>query len=198
MSIKPNSGDITEKKEEKPKAISEQKKTELPSAESRKMVGHEKQCMLEVTDQRIKELEERVMRLQAEFENYKKRAARENDFVRESAAADFILRLLPVVDEFGLALAHMDRGAHHDLKRGMELIFAKLTELLSKEGVEEMQALGERFDPYKHDALRQANGEEGMIVEVVQKGYLFRGKVLRHAKVAIGNGKAENAKEKQG
>lgn len=128
------------------------------------------------------------MRLQAEFENYKKRVAKENDFVRETASADVLLKLLPIVDEFELAMAHMDRSPHKEFKLGMELIFAKLVDLVKKEGIEEMKMLGQTFDPYKHDALRQGDGEEGKIVEVVQKGYLYRGKVLRHAKVVVGKG----------
>lgn len=129
------------------------------------------------------------MRLQAEFENYKKRAARENEAVREAASADVLLRLLPVVDDFDIAVAHMDKAAHKDFRQGMELIHVKLRDTLRREGLEEMKALGERFDPYRHDAVRQCDGDEGKVAEVIQKGYMLRGKVLRHAKVAVGKGK---------
>lgn len=139
----------------------------------------------------MRELKERLLRLQAEFENYKKRAAKENEMVRESAGADVISRILPVVDEFEIAMGHMDKATHTEFRHGMELIYAKLLDVLKKEGVEAMKALGESFDPYKHDALRQGDGEEGKVVEIIQKGYLFRGKVLRHAKVVVGKGKEE-------
>lgn len=109
--------------------------------------------------------------------------------LRESASADTLRKLLPVVDEFEIAISHMDSGPAKEFKHGMELIHAKIRDLLLKEGVAEMKALGESFDPYKHDALRQGDGEEGKIVEVVQKGYEYRGKVLRHAKVVVGKGK---------
>lgn len=128
------------------------------------------------------------MRLQAEFENYKKRAARENEMLREAASADMMLKMLPIVDEFEIALRHMEK-ADEGVRHGMELICSKLKDMMKKEGVEEMNALGESFDPYKHDALRQGEGEDGKVVEVIQKGYVLRGKVLRHAKVAVGSGK---------
>jgi molecular chaperone GrpE len=138
------------------------------------------------------------MRLQAEFENYKKRAARESEMQRESSSAETILKLLPVVDEFQIAISHMDRASAKEFKHGMELIYSKLKDLLKKEGVEEMKTLGESFDPYKHDALRHGDGEEGIVIDVVVKGYMFRGKVLRHAKVVVGNGGDPNkSKEKQ-
>lgn len=146
----------------------------------------EGQDQTEAQESRVKELQERLMRLQADFENYKKRTARENEMMRENASAEMMLKLLPIVDEFEIAISHMDHASAKEFKHGMELIYAKLKDLLRKEGVEEMKAHGETFDPYKHDALRQGDGEEGKITEVVQKGYAFRGKVLRHAKVVVG------------
>lgn len=134
----------------------------------------------------MKALEDRLLRLQAEFENYKKRAAKENEMLRENASADVILKLLPIVDEFELAMVHMDRSPHREFKQGMELIYGKLLDFLKREGVEPMKSAGESFDPYKHDALRTTEGNEGKIVEVIQKGYSYRGKVLRHAKVVVG------------
>lgn len=144
---------------------------------------------------RVKELEERLLRLQAEFENYKKRAARENEMLREKAYGDAMLRLLPIMDDFDMAIAHMDKSAHKDFRHGIELIYAKLLEMLKKEGVEEMKCLGGSFDPYRHDALRASEGDEGKITEVIQKGYVFRGRVLRHAKVAVGRGKEGEGKK---
>lgn len=139
-----------------------------------------------------KELRERLLRLQAEFENYKKRAAKENELIRENAGAETLLKILPIVDEFEIAMGHMDKATHKEFRHGMELIYAKLRDFMKKEGVEEMKALGESFDPYRHDALRQGTGDEGKIIEVVVKGYMFRGKVLRHAKVVVGMGKEGN------
>ncbi|MFZ5500291.1 MAG: nucleotide exchange factor GrpE, partial [Candidatus Micrarchaeota archaeon] len=154
-------------------------------AEQRKELASEQKKMLE--GDTAKALEERIMRLQAEFENYKKRSVKENDMLREKASADAMLKLLPLADDFGMAVAHMDSASDKEFKKGIELIYAKLLDLLAREGVAEMECLGETFDPYRHDALRHMEGEDGRVVEVIQKGYLFRGKVLRHAKVAVGN-----------
>ncbi len=141
------------------------------------------------SERKQRELEDRLMRLAAEFENYKKRAARENEMMREAASADMMLKVLPIVDEFEIALTHMGHAPAKEFKHGMELIYSKLKDLLRKEGVEEMKAAGERFDPYKHDALRQDEGEDGKVIEVIVKGYTMRGKVLRHAKVVVGKAK---------
>jgi molecular chaperone GrpE len=175
-------GEITgEKKEEKkPEPSAPADKTHMAASQ------HDK----------AKELEDRLMRLQADFENYKKRAVKENEAVRENASAEVILKLLPVVDDFGIAMAHIDKAANKEVWHGMELVYNKLKDALKKEGVEEMKAVGERFDPYRHDALRQGEGEEGKIAEVIQKGYTLKGKVLRHAKVVVGTGKKTEEKGK--
>jgi molecular chaperone GrpE len=139
----------------------------------------------------ITELKDRYMRLQAEFENYKKRAMRENDMIREKANMDAMLKLLSVVDEFDVAMSHIDKASHKDFKHGIELIYAKLLDMMKKDGVQEMRGTGETFDPFKHDAIRQADGEDGKIIEVVQKGYYINGKILRHAKVVVGKKEAK-------
>jgi len=109
--------------------------------------------------------------------------------LREKAAADAMLKLLPIIDDFDMAIMHMEKSAHREFRHGIELIYVKLLDTLKREGVEEMKCLGQSFDPYKHDALRAAEGEEGRIIEVIQKGYTLKGNVLRHAKVAVGKGK---------
>ncbi len=142
---------------------------------------------------RAKNAEDKLLRLHAEFENYKKRAAKDSQMVREFATADLLMKMLTLVDDFDAALVHAEKHSGNsetkELRHGMNLIFAKLIDFLKREGVEELPCKGERFDPYKHDALRQGDGEEGKIVEVIQKGYSFNGKILRHAKVVVGKGK---------
>ena len=194
---------ITENKEEAI-AIGGEKKTEISPPPEKKAVGapeqkkeiaHEEHKMLHPPG-REKELEERLIRLQAEFENYKKRAARESEMIRERASAQAMLKLLPVVDDFDMAIAHIDKSPHKEFKRGIELIYSKMLDTLKREGVEEMKCLGTSFDPYKHDALRAGAGDEGRIIEVIQKGYTLKGNVLRHAKVVVGKGKEADMHEK--
>lgn len=140
------------------------------------------------SERKAKELEERLMRLAAEFENYKKRAARESEQMKEASSADSMLKLLPIVDEFEIAMSHMDNAGEKEFKHGVELIYSKLLDMLKREGVERMDCMGASFDPYKHEALRQGTGEEGKVVEEIVRGYTLRGKILRHAKVVVGSG----------
>ncbi len=140
---------------------------------------------------KIKDLEDQILRLRADFENYKKRTEKENVALRESSKADMLNKILPIVDELEIAFSHMESASDKEFKHGMELIYSKLSDLLKKEGVFEMKALGETFDPYRHDAIRQGEGEEGKIIEIVQKGYLLNGKILRHAKVVVGKGEVK-------
>lgn len=183
-------GDCTE--DENPKIEAEKKET-LPPHENSELVEHEDVKELEGPD-KVAELEERILRLRADFENYKKRAEKENSALKESSKADTLNKLLPVIDEFEIAFSHMESATDTEFKKGMELIYSKLLDLLKKEGVVEMESLGMEFDPYKHDAVRQGDGEEGKILEVVQKGYLLNGNVLRHAKVVVGK---EEVKENE-
>ncbi len=180
-------GDFTE--DENPKLDAEKKKA-LPPHENPKQVEHEEVKELE-GPQKVAELEERILRLRADFENYKKRAEKENSALKESSKADMLNKLLPIVDEFEIAFSHMESATDKDFKKGMELIYSKLADLLKKEGVVEMNSMGQTFDPYKHDAIRQGEGEEGKIVEIIQKGYLLNGNVLRHAKVVVGKGEVK-------
>lgn len=170
--------------------IEAEKKEALPEHENPKQVTHEEVKELE-GPQKVAELEERILRLRADFENYKKRAEKENNALKESSKADMLNKLLPLLDEFEIAISHMEKSSEKEFKHGMEMIYLKFTELLKREGVKEMEALGEAFDPYKHDAIRQGEGEEGRITEIVQKGYLLNGNVLRHAKVVVGKGEVK-------
>ena len=145
-------------------------------------MGEEKKA--ENGDSKMKELEDRLLRLQAEFENFRKRNAKEQDGLADRANAELLSKLLPVVDEMEVAVKHTKDD-------GVKMVYMNLMSTLGKQGLEEMDTLGKSFDPYYHDALKQEDGDEGKILEIIQKGYLFKGKVLRHAKVIVGNGKGE-------
>ena len=136
---------------------------------------------VEKEDSKINELEDRLLRLQAEFDNFRKRNAKEQEMLAGNANAELLSRLLPVVDELELAV-------NHSKDDGVKMVYMNLMSTLGKQGLEEMDSLGKQFDPYYHDALKQEDGDEGKILEIVQKGYLFKGNVLRHAKVIVGNG----------
>jgi molecular chaperone GrpE len=137
---------------------------------------------------RAQEYLEHLQRLQAEFDNYRKRMIREQTSAVERAAEPLVLRLLEVLDEFELALMAAEREP--DLERflkGVELVYAKLAESLKAEGLERIQAEGAVFDPEVHEALFQTGEGDGEphVAEVFRNGYAFRGRVIRPAGVRV-------------
>ena len=122
-----------------------------------------------------------LQRLQADFENYKKRIAKQSEELRERAAESLVEKLLPVLDTADLALSH---GAGEDVKQLSGSLFA----VLEKEGLEKIDNAGEAFDPVHHDAVAHEPGEgEGVqeVAEVMRAGYRWRGRVLRPAMVKV-------------
>ncbi len=136
-------------------------------------------------DAKIKELTETLQRLQAEFENYKKRTENERSEYRKCLLQDFIKKLLPVLDNFELALKH-DKH-HDDFVKGIELIYSELYSILEDEGLTKIDALNTKFDPYYHEVLLTEESEKdpNTVLEELQKGYKLHDKVLRHSKVKI-------------
>ena len=129
-----------------------------------------------------------LQRLQAEFDNYRKRVIREQTSTLELAAEPVMRRLLEVLDEFELALLH----AHEDVDRdrflkGIELVYAKLMDALKSEGLQRIDAEGAPFDPNLHEALMQTGDGSGEphVAEVFRPGYTLKGRVLRPAGVRV-------------
>lgn len=151
----------------------------------------ELQAQVVKQNEEIEADKDRYLRLNAEFDNYRKRTLRERAELIGSAAADTLEALLPVVDDFDRAVAHL--GDDADLastQEGMKLIHHKLLGFLKQQGVEAMEAIGQEFDTDYHDAISQIEAPKpelkGKIVDEVKRGYLLRGKVLRHAQVVVG------------
>ena len=138
------------------------------------------------------ELNDRFLRLYSEFENYKKRTNKEKIDLIATASEKVILGLLPIVDDFERAIKHNQNIEEVNvLKEGFELIYNKLMALLKRFEVEEIVALGETFDTDLHEAVThfpaQNEDEKGKIMEVTQKGYKLKDKVIRFAKVVVSN-----------
>ncbi len=128
-------------------------------------------------------------RAQADYANYKRRAEQEREDIVKYASAALILRLLPVIDDFERATASFpDDIGNHPWVEGMRLIQRKMKSVLENQGVTPIATSGEKFDPRFHEAVRQVNGPEGLIIEEVQKGYKFFDRVIRTSQVAVGNG----------
>lgn len=130
-----------------------------------------------------------LRRLQAEFENFKKRMVKEQTRFLETANRDVVARLLPILDDFERSLSAAEKTKDYNkLSQGVQMIYAHLKEALAKEGLEEINPVGEQFDPLWHEAVMQEASDkhdDNTILEVLQKGYLFKGKVLRPARVKV-------------
>ena len=132
----------------------------------------------------LAEYKEMLQRLQAEFENYRKRVEKETTAFKQYAVADVVNKLLPLLDSFELALSKVDKK--DDTVKGFELIYAQLFDILEKQGLRQISSVGEQFDPTKHEALLQEEGEEkDIVLEELQKGYLIHDRVIRPARVKI-------------
>ena len=126
-------------------------------------------------------------RSQADFENYRKRAAREAAAAGERAKSGLVRELLPVVDNLERALASAEASEQH-LAEGVRLVHSELIAVLERNGVKQFDPSGERFDPGEHEALSmrpQDGAESGVVIDVVEKGYRANGTVLRPARVVV-------------
>jgi molecular chaperone GrpE len=126
-------------------------------------------------------------RAQADFENYRKRAAKEAAAAGDRAKSGLVRELLPVVDNLERALASAGEGEQH-LAEGVRLVHSELVAVLERHGVEQFDPRGERFDPGEHEALSmrvQDGAESGVVLDVVEKGYRANGGILRPARVVV-------------
>ncbi len=141
----------------------------------------------------IDELNDKYLRLYSEFDNYRKRTIKEKIELSKTASSEIIEKLLPVLDDFERAIKAFDSGnkAGQALKDGVVLIFSKFFSLLNQQGLEPMRTIGESFDTDFHEAITNIPAttpeQKGKIMDEVEKGYLLNGKVIRYAKVVVGN-----------
>ena len=134
------------------------------------------------------EYRDHLQRLQAEFDNYRKRVLKEQTRAVDLAARPVVSRLLEVLDDFDLALMAAERSPDFEqFRRGVELVYAKLVDSLRAEGLERIDAEGKPFDPAEHEALMQTGQADGEphVAEVFRSGYRYKGSVLRPASVRI-------------
>ncbi len=180
---------------EETKELMHEEKKEIPH-EQHKEISHDK--TLELKPESRKDLESDLIRLQAEFENYKKRSEKEKSEMLEMGKMEFGKSQISVLDEFENAIAHL-KGEE---QKGIQMLLSNFRKSLSLHGVKEMECIGHKYDPYKHDVLMQQESDkpEGTIVSVVRKGYMFKDKVLRHAQVIIAKkqaGKTDGGSQSQ-
>lgn len=160
--------------------------------ESKKSKKNKAEKKLEELQEKCDESNDKYLRLYSEFDNYRKRTQKERLELLKTASQELTIELLPVLDDFERALqALTTTHANEDSTKGVELIFSKLLSTLTQKGLEPMNAMGMEFDTDFHEAITNipapTKDQKGKVVDVIQKGYLLNGKIIRFAKVVVGS-----------
>lgn len=141
---------------------------------------------IEAARQERDQYHDRLVRLQADFDNFRKRAGRDSERQRTSATADLMRHLLPVLDNLDRALRTC--SGDDSMRRGVELIHQQMIDLLAKEGLQPVPAVGEPFDPHLHEAVDVIDSpgvEPGMVLEEMQRGYRYKDRLIRPSLVKV-------------
>ena len=173
--------ETAEKTEKAPKGRKKKEKTYTLTREQMEAA--------ELAAKQLESVKDQFVRLTAEYDNYRKRTAKEKDSLYQDAKADTIKEFLAVYDNLERAVStEGDEDSPH--KKGLEMIFHQYQEILKKLGVTEMEALGQPFDPEKHNAVMHIDDEnfgENVVSQVFQAGFMLGDKVIRHAIVQVAN-----------
>ena len=140
---------------------------------------------------KLAELQDKYLRLSAEFDNYRKRTLKERIELTKSAGENILVNLLPVMDDFDRAIGLIETTSDSKaMQEGVQLIYAKMKDFLKQNGVKEIEALDKEFDTDLHEAVTKIPAAEkkkkGKVVDVIQKGYYLNDKIIRYAKVVVG------------
>ncbi|MDO5835679.1 MAG: nucleotide exchange factor GrpE [Methanobacterium sp.] len=138
-----------------------------------------------IKDQKIEQYHEQLLRLQADFDNFKKRTEKELSDQIQYASEKIILKILDSYEDMERALK---TGSSHELHQGVEMIYQNLKKILAEEGLEVIPAEGEKFDPFQHEALMAEAHEDfknGEVIEELCKGYKLNSKVIKYSKVKV-------------
>ncbi len=145
------------------------------------------------TEKVVEIKEDRLMRLAAEFENYKKRTRQEWELLINQANAELLTEILGILDDLDRAFEHSGESNEH-FRDGITIIHSSLLDLLKRKKLREIEAAGKPFDPQYHEAVAEMKSEdveEGIVAEVVQKGYMLNDQVIRPAKVVVSKGSGQ-------
>ncbi len=188
---------VSEKKEEETTKISDTKEEQQQEVEvTAKVEEKEKKPKKEKKpsvdfEAQFKEIQDKYLRLSADFDNYRKRTLKEKIELTKNAGEEIFTQLLPVLDDFERAMDHINQAKDLDaVKEGIELIYTKFKEYLNQQGIKEIEAMHQEFNTDVHEAISKIPVTEkklkGKIVDVIEKGYFLNDKVIRYAKVVIG------------
>lgn len=159
--------------------------------ESKKSKKNKAEKKIQELEEKNAEINDKYLRLYSEFDNYRKRTQKERLDLLKNASQEMIVELLTVLDDFDRALQSLPTDDNNEATKGVSLIFNKLFNLLTIKGLEPMDAMGKEFDTDFHEAITNIPAptpeQKGKVMDVVQKGYLLNGKIIRFAKVVVGN-----------
>lgn len=182
---------------EKVKKTAEEKEEKGVTKEKTQNETEEKEIVTEETkdnsELKVKELEDKVLRVQAELQNYKRRKDEETKTAIKYANEELIEKLLPTLDNFERAIKLDDNDLTDELSKfleGFKLIYTSFVSVLNDIGLKEIEAIDKPFDPAYHQAVltdKVETEEDGIILEVLQKGYMFNGRVIRASMVKVNN-----------
>ena len=179
------------KQDEKPEDKAEPNDKGSDKKSKRFKMRHAAEKALEEAKGKFAELNDKHLRLQAEFDNFRKRTAKEKLDLTATASENVIKDILPVLDDFERALQNMEKNGNEADMQGVTLIYNKLKDTLKKKGLEEIEAMDAEFNTDEHEALTMIPAPEedkkGKVLDVIQKGYKLNGKVIRFARVVVGN-----------
>ncbi|MCU4155344.1 nucleotide exchange factor GrpE [Carboxylicivirga sp. A043] len=165
--------------------VTNEEQQEEVNEETREQTEEEK------TADKLSEINDKYLRLSAEYDNYRRRTLKEKMELTKTAGESILLALLPVIDDFDRAMAHMDDAKDVEaLKQGMKLIHTKFNDFLGQQGMKEIEAKDKEFDTDLHEAVTKipAPAEEmkGKVIDCIEKGYTLHEKVVRFSKVVVG------------
>lgn len=167
----------------------EDKKAAKKADKKKAKVDKKADAKCEAMQAKIDELEDRVKRQMAEFENFRKRTEKEKTMMFETGAKSVVEKILPVVDNFERGLATIpEEDADSAFASGMKMIYKQMMDELDKLGVKPIEAVGQEFDPNFHNAVMQVESEEyesGVVAQELLKGYMYHETVVRHSMVAV-------------
>lgn len=178
---------LSKKKTSSEKVKKEQKGKKTPS-QTKKNKNIEK---IKILEESYNELNDKYLRLSAEYDNYRKRTLKERMDLIKSAAEDTLINFLPIMDNIDRAKKSVDDAKDIEaIKEGINLIYKHIFDFLTERGIKEIEATGKTFDTDLHEALTKipapSKNMKGKVVDVIEKGYKLKDKVLRFAKVVVG------------
>lgn len=179
----------TKDKEINKEEIGNEENLETNNEEKENEAGNDLQKKIEELEKANLDLKDTLLRRVADFENYKRRVDQEQKSFLSFANESLLLNILPVYDDLERSLEHADEQANYEsLKKGLQLVFDKFTKVLEGQGITKIAEKGDPFDFNMHDALMQKPDDSvppHTVLEVLEKGYKLRDKVIRHAKVIV-------------